>query len=74
MYADSIRKCFADGDPTYPVGQIEAAMRLASSNGCLDAISPRKFVREVFAACTLIAELGPDDARELAWSFGIDKS
>ena len=72
MYQDSIRQCFA-GPLPHPVTHIEAAMRLASRDGCLDSMSPRKFVREVFSACRLLTDLGPDDAQKLAWSFGLDR-
>ena len=69
--ADAIRKCFADGDPSYDVRHIEAAMRNASPASTLDALTPREFLVEVFHACSVVAELGPEDAEKLANSYGL---
>jgi hypothetical protein len=71
IYAAQIRKCFADGKPTYDVRHIEAAMRMARPDGCLDSLTPRQFLYEVFHACSVIAELGPEDAEKLALSYGL---
>ena len=71
MYAELIRRSFTDRTPPYPVGQIEAAMRCARHDGCLDSITPARFVREVFQACKTLAELGTEDSIMLAWSYGL---
>ena len=72
MYQESIRKAFSNGEPPYPVGQIEAAMRCAQSDGCLDSISARTFLREVFQACTTLAELSQEEREGLAWCHGLE--
>ncbi len=71
MCADMIRRCFADREPSYDVRQIEAAMRDASPDGALDALTSREFLVEVFHACSVVAELGPEDAEKLVNSYGL---
>lgn len=71
-YADDIERCWANGKPPYDVGQIEAAMRLETRGGCLDALSDKQFVRAAFNACQLLGNLKEHERQELAWSYGLD--
>jgi len=74
MYANMIQGVFANGNPPYPVNQIEAAMRVLRHDGCLDSVSPREFVKLVFDACRELETFDNDSQREqFAATFGLSK-